>query len=89
MAGAAILAVDWVCFGLGWPLGPVSALLMSLVAFGGVTALVARIQLRAGDHPRVAFAKGVFGGLAAGVPFPVAGTALGALILVLSGLRRR
>ena len=88
-AGAAILAADWLCFGLEWPLGPLGMAFVSVFSFVGVTVLVTQTQRRAGDHPRVAFAKGIFGGIAAGLPFPIAGTILGALILMLSGLRRR
>lgn len=88
MSGAVLLGVDWLCFGLEWPLGPASMALMSLAAFAATTTTVYRIQLeRHGDSPGAARAKAVFAGLAAGVPFPVAGTLLGALILTLSGLR--
>ena len=88
-SGAAILGVDWLCFGLEWQLGPVSLFVMSLFAFSASYAAVSRIQLRAGDPPRIARAKGFLGGAAAGIPFPVAGTIVGALILLLSGLKRR
>lgn len=89
-SGAAILGVDWLCFGLEWPLGPASMAAMSLAAFAFTYATVERLQReRHGDEPRVARAKAVFAGLAAGVPFPVTGTLLGALILLLSGLRPR
>lgn len=88
LSGAAILAVDWLCFGLEWPLGPASMLLMSLAAFGAAFAAVYRIQvLRHGDAPGVARAKAAMAGVAAGAPFPVAGTLVGALILALSGLK--
>lgn len=88
LSGAAILGVDWLCFGLEWQLGPVSVALMSLAAFVATTLAVYRIQLeRHGDKPGVARAKAVCAGLAAGVPFPVTGTVVGALILTLSGLR--
>lgn len=89
MSGAVLLGVDWLCFGLEWPLGPASMALMSLVAFGVTFAAVERIQReRHGDAPGVARAKAAAAALAAGVPFPVAGTLLGALILTLSGLKR-
>ena len=90
LSGAAILGVDWLCFGLEWPLGPAGMLLLGLAAFAGTSLAVYRIQVeRHGDSPGVARAKAVFAGLAAGVPFPVTGTLLGALILVLSGLKPR
>lgn len=88
-SGAAILGVDWLCFGLEWQLGPVSMAAMSVAAFLAAFVAVRHIQLKAGDAPRLAMAKAVFGALAAGVPFPIAGTAAGALILALSGGRSR
>ena len=51
-------------------------------------AAVWRIQSRV-DAPRLAHAKAIAGAVAAGVPFPVAGTLVGGLILALSGLRRK
>lgn len=85
-SGAAILGVDWLCFGLEWELGPVSMAVMSAAAFAAAYAAVWRIQSRV-DAPRLAHAKAFAGALAAGVPFPVAGTVVGAAILALSGLR--
>lgn len=87
-SGLAILGLDWLFFGLEWELGPVSEAVACLAAFAVCVLVVRRIQIRwHGDAPRVATAKAVFGGLAAGVPFPVGGTVVGGLILVLSGLR--
>lgn len=85
-SGAVILGVDWLCFGLEWQLGPVSMAAMSLAAFAAAYAAVWRIQSRV-DAPRLAHAKALAGALAAGAPFPVAGTVVGATILALSGLR--
>lgn len=84
-SGAVILAVDWLCFGLEWQLGPVSMAVMSATAFVVTYAVVWRVQSRV-DAPRIAHAKAVAGALAAGVPFPVTGTIVGGLILALSGL---
>lgn len=86
-SGAVILGVDWLCFGLEWQLGPVSMAVMSLAAFAAAYVGVWRIQARV-DAPRIAHAKALAGALAAGVPFPVAGTVVGATILALSGLKR-
>lgn len=87
-SGAAILIVDWLCFGLEWELGPVSMALMSIIAFTVTYAIVWRVQSRqGGDSPRLAHAKAFAGALAAGVPFPVTGTLVGGAILALSGLR--
>ena len=58
-----------------------------------LVAEFARLKARLrGDAPRAAFLKAFAGALAAGVPFPVTGTIVGAAILALSGLpslRRR
>ncbi|MBI5245802.1 MAG: hypothetical protein HY923_01375 [Elusimicrobia bacterium] len=87
-SGAAILAVDWACFGLEWELGPVSMVVMSAVAFIATYAVVWRVQSKLrGDPPRLAHAKACAGALAAAVPFPVTGTVVGGTILALSGLR--
>ena len=87
-SGAAILAMDWACFGLEWELGPISIVAMSAVAFVATYAVVWRVQSRLrGDPPRLAHAKAFAGALAAGVPFPVTGTIVGATILALSGLK--
>ena len=87
-SGAAILAVDWVCFGLEWELGPLSMAVMSAAAFVVTYAVVWKVQTRlGGDDARRAHGKAFLGALAAGVPFPVTGTVVGAAILALSGLR--
>lgn len=87
-SGAAILAIDWLFFGLEWELGPVSMALGCLASFGLCYAVVNRIQTRwHGDAPKVARAKALMGATAAGVPFAVGGTIVGGLILALSGLK--
>ena len=87
-SGLAILVIYWLFFGLEWELGPVSEVVACLAAFAACFYVVRRIQIRwHGDAPRLAAAKAVFGGLAAGVPFPIGGTLFGGLILALSGLR--
>ncbi|UPT73313.1 MAG: hypothetical protein M0D55_15730 [Elusimicrobiota bacterium] len=86
-SGAAILAVDWACFGLEWSLGPASVVVMSFAAFAIVYSAILTIQSRLrGDPPRLARAKAFAGALAAAIPFPITGTIAGGLILVLSGL---
>jgi len=88
-SGAAILAVDWACFGLEWQLGPISMAAMSAAAFVVTYAVVWRAQEKLrGDPPRLAHAKAFAGALAAAVPFPVTGTVVGATIIALSGLTR-
>ncbi len=87
-SGLAILAIDWLFFGLEWELGPVSLVASCLAAFATCFFVVRRIQERwHGDEPRVAAAKAAFGAAAAGAPFAVGGTVVGGLILILSGLR--
>lgn len=87
-SGAAILAVDWLCFGLEWPLGPLSVAAMSLAAFVVTYAVVWRVQRgRGGDSAARAHGKALLGALAAGIPFPLTGTVVGGAILALSGLR--
>lgn len=87
-SGAAILSVDWLCFGLEWQLGPLSLAAMSAAAFVVTYAVVWKVQTRlGGDEPRAAHAKAFLGALAAAAPFPVTGTVVGGLILALSGLK--
>jgi hypothetical protein len=87
-SGAAILAFDWLFFGLEWELGPVSLVLSCAAAFAATYFVVERIQRRwHGDEPKIARAKALFGAAAAGAPFAIAGTVVGGLILVLSGLK--
>jgi hypothetical protein len=87
-SGAAILGFDWVFFGLGWELGPVSMVLACAAAFGATYFVVEHVQ-RAwhGDEPKLARAKALFGAAAAGAPFAITGTVVGGLILILSGLK--
>lgn len=87
-SGAAILFVDWLCFGLEWQLGPLSMAAMSVAAFLATYAVVWKVQTRlGGDDARRAHGKAFLGALAAAVPFPVTGTLVGGLILALSGLQ--
>ena len=88
-SGAAILAVDWLCFGLEWELGPVSMAVMSVTAFVVTYAIVWKVQTRlGGDDANRAHGKAFLGALAAAVPFPVTGTLVGGAIVALSGLKR-
>ena len=89
-SGALILGVDWAAFGLDlfsdfMALAVVSVLAF-IVTFYGVLAIQRRWH---GDKPGIASWKAFLGALAAGVPFPVTGTIVGAAIIALSGLRRR
>lgn len=85
LSGAAVLAIDWGCFGLDWQLGPLSMAVMSVAAFIATYAVVWRVQTRlGGDGAVTAHGKAFLGALAAAVPFPVAGTFVGGAILALS-----
>ena len=86
MSGMVILGIDWLAFGVELPTEFLITPVTSVLAFGVTFWLVARIQARAGDAPGRARIKALLGGLAAGVPFPVTGTVVGAAIIALSGL---
>jgi hypothetical protein len=88
-SGALILGLDWLLFsGSALTLG-LSTPMLALIGFalGGVgTGL---IQARYGqDKNATSMLKGLLGGLAVGIPLPIAGTAVGGGILTLSGLDR-
>jgi len=83
-----ILGVDWLAFGIDLPTEFLFTPFVSLVAFGVTLWAVARIQMREGDGWKSAYFKAFLGAVAAGVPFPVTGTIVGAAILLLSGLPR-
>ena len=85
-SGAVILGIDWIAFGADLPTGFALVALISAAAFAVTFAAVTVIQLRDGDKPSKAYMKAFLGALAAGVPFPVTGTIVGAWILALSGL---
>lgn len=89
LSGALILAVDWLAFGLDLFSGFTALLLVALLAFGvtfyGVFAIQTKLR---GEPPRLAGAKAFVAALAAGLPLPITGTVVGALILALSGLPR-
>lgn len=88
-SGLLVLVIDWLLFS-----GGVLSLGLStpvLLVLGGLltTGTVAAIQQRsAHDGTWKAWAKGLAGGVAVGLPLPVAGTGLGGLVLALSGLNR-
>jgi hypothetical protein len=89
LSGLVILGVDWLAFGLDLPTEFLFTPLVSLVAFGVTFWAVAKIQMRDGDDRKHAYFKAFLGAVAAGVPFPVTGTIVGATILLLSGLPGR
>lgn len=89
-SGVLILGLDWLLFS-----GNVLTLGLSTFVLGTLGFLVATtgtgwIQARySGDSRGKSLMKGLLGGVAVGVPFPIVGTAVGGAILALSGLRRR
>lgn len=85
LSGAAILAVDWLAFGLELFSGFAAVSVVCVAAFAVTFYVVLRVQRRLhGDRPGPALAKALLGALAAGLPVPIAGTMLGAAILALS-----
>jgi hypothetical protein len=87
--GALILVLDWILFSgtvvsagtAMWPLSFVGFVTGSL----GSMLIQRRV---AKDSLRASAVKGLFSGVAVGLPFPVAGTAIGGWILAASGLDR-
>ena len=89
-SGPLIIAMDWVFFGMEAGTLGLSIPVMSLLAFTTTLLGVCTIQIKlAKDNLAIALAKGVLGGFVAGIPTPIAGTFVGALILALSGLSRK
>ena len=88
-SGAIILALDWLLFsgnvlslGLGTGVLAFVGFVLGLLGVGFV-------QHRYGHEPMITSGlKGVLAGAAVGIPFPIAGTAVGGLVLSLSGLNR-
>jgi len=85
-SGVVILGIDWLAFGADLPSGFALIFLTSAIAFLATFVAVSVIQLRDGDPAPKAYLKAFLGALAAGVPFPITGTIVGAWILALSGL---
>jgi len=82
--------MDWVFFGVEAATLGLSIPVMSLLAFATTLLGVFTIQIKmAKDNLGIALVKGILGGLVAGIPTPIAGTFVGALILALSGLSRK
>lgn len=87
LSGAIILGVDWLAFGLDLFSGFAALAVVSVLAFAVTFYGVAWAQLRLRkDSTNAAYLKAFLGAVAAGVPFPITGTIVGAAILALSGL---
>ncbi len=87
-SGALIIAIDLLLWGgLELPTLELAAPVAALAAFFGAGISVACVQkLAAHDGTWKSLAKGLMGGVAAGIPTPIAGGLLGGLILSWSGL---
>ncbi len=88
-SGASILAIDWLLFSGNVLSGGIATLPAMLIGFalGGLsTALIQRFA--AGDSIPKSLAKALVAGLIVGAPTPVAGSALGGVILAVSGLSK-
>lgn len=88
-SGVVILALDWLLFsGNALSLG-LSTPFLAVLGFALGSLITARLQRRYGqDTIGTSWLKGLLAGLAVGVPWPIAGTAVGAWVLSLSGLNR-
>ncbi len=85
--GGLILALDWLLFSGSVASLGLSAPALAVLGFVLGTAGVGLIQARyAGDGRLASASKGILGGVAVGIPFPIAGTAVGGAVLGLSGL---
>jgi hypothetical protein len=95
LSAIATVVLDWLWLVIEIPESvapPVGTLLLVLTCFGlgALALLVVMLVQRNVAHDRwgAAFAKGLVMGIVAGVPFPVAGTAVGGVLLGWAGLRR-
>lgn len=88
-SGALILGLDWLLFsGSVLSLG-LSTPALAVLGFALGAAGTGLLQGRYGGDGRTKVTlKGLLGGLAVGIPLPIAGTAVGGAILALSGLDR-
>jgi len=88
-SGVLILGLDWLFFAENAITLGLSTFFAAVVGFGVAglgTGLIQRIYH--GDGVGKALLKGLLGGIAVGIPLPIAGTAVGGGILALSGLNK-
>lgn len=88
--GVTILALDWLLFGSNLLSG--LALTPVVIVAGAGLAFVATCWIerrRAGRPLRHALAAAIVAAVVVGAPLPLAGTAVGAWVIALSGLPRR
>lgn len=87
ITGMLVLGLDWAIFGGTAATMGLAMLLMCGIGFVTGFSGASIVQRVLGkDSWRVSLLKGFVAGLVVGVPFPVAGTALGGLILAISSL---
>lgn len=88
-SGAVILGLDWLLFsGTVVSLG-LSTPVLGVLGFVAGTIGTAVIQkMYGGDGSGKSLLKGLLGGIAVGIPMPIAGTAVGGAVIALSGLNR-
>lgn len=88
-SGVLILGLDWLFFAENAITLGLSTFFAAVVGFGVAglgTGLIQRIYH--GNGVGKALLKGLLGGIAVGIPLPIAGTAVGGGILALSGLNK-
>lgn len=86
-SGALILGLDWLLFSQNALTLGLSTVLVGSLGFGVAGLGTGVIQHRYdADGLGMAVLKGLLAGITVGIPFPVAGTAVGGGILTLSGL---
>lgn len=87
ISGLIILGLDWLFFGSNLLSGGALTILWSVVGFvvGGLAVAVVQKRVQR-DATKASLIKGLIAGIAIGLPFPIAGTAIGAFVLTLSGL---
>lgn len=87
ITGMVVLGLDWAIFGgTAATMGLGMAIMCAvgfLTGFSGATFVQ---RMLGKDSWRVSLTKGAVAGLVVGVPFPIAGTTLGGLILAISSL---
>lgn len=86
-SAALLLTVDTLCFGPEALSGMMAEPLIMVSAFGVTFTGVFKIQrTRAGEGKLSSFVKAFICGILAGLPFPIAGTAVGGLVLLAAGM---
>ena len=83
----AILGLDWLLFSGNFSTAFAAIVPLSIFGFlAGATAVTLCQRKLGGDNLPLSCLKGIAAGIAVGLPFPIAGTAVGGFILTASGL---